>query len=235
MKKLLIMILPMLLLFGVSFADTWTFDIMKYPSQNPNAVSSVTYSHRYFQIQWISWNIINLYSVKLNASDTRSWTCNWRKIYKTYWDTTFSEIASWVYDSLTWWISMVNVDLSPWYYTFTSYKVWWWTCNMPRSATAGYSYFSWFLNVFSLINNTTAIPNILNSISQTQVLLWQSEMIFSWTDPREVTPLTIHYNGISTWYAGTDIYIDQPVKETYMSWGFLHFIVQRFRTLFRVN
>lgn len=229
MKKLLIMILPMFLLFGVSFADTWTFDTF-----SPWYDSASVYRRCYtmFEIQWFSWNTINLYSIQ--QWDRPNVTCTQYAIQKVNTDWTLTLLTTGTFNNITW-ETIVDLDLSVWKY-FSSVMLNNGATNCITARTNTQWYLSWFLYIwqssywYSALNTSIAMSN-------THYTAWIEFFTFSWTDPRIATPtpITIHYNWTTTGYAGTELYIDQPVKETYMSWGFLHFIVQIFRTLFRVN
>lgn len=230
------MILPALLLFGVSFGDTWSYSFDSYPTINYSAARDKA---MYFDVIWSNWNTLKLYSMDL----LWSWnTCPYRKIFSAvYWSIT--PIAEWPI-STTWTTTLQtvypNIDLAPWRYAINidgDNSL----CNSYRMKTN--EYVAWnvwkydYPTLLTTMYNSSA--NIISFFLWTPIQTisadwwWVAWLVFSWTDPRLPAPITIHYNWIFTWYTGTELYIDQPVKDTYMSWGFLHFVIQQFRALFR--
>lgn len=235
MKKLLLLIVPLLLLFGVSLGQTWEFNWLY--SATTSSVGTIWVK---FVINGVSWSTINLYSIQHEQNQTGCTE------YRLYWSNNPTPtlanstlIFSWDYTSQN------NSGLTLVDKTFThsfSQYTFAYTCSTIRFYANNNNsltrYHSWRFTIYSAMiqGNINSRADVIQSDANFYVS--SVKFVFSWADPRiwwGWTPITIHYNWTSTGYAGTGLYIDQPVKETYMSWGFLHFIVQRFRTLFRVN
>ena len=226
MKKLLLLILPMLLLFGVSFADTWTFQ--PYTPNTTYAVQNVKLWSIYFALEWNSWNKLTLHQIR-----QYDWnTCpSWRVYKYSEAISNYVQIASGDYSiPITGSLQTIDVELDiPWQYVVANYSPTWCYAQTNTNRTM---YASWFFTFYWWERN-------YNNYNLKQYLMtpcWPYQLVFSWTDPftpAPATPITIHYNWTTTWYAGTDIYLQWQFNNPFSSWGFLYFIANTFRALFR--
>lgn len=220
MKKLLLLIVPLLFLFWVGFADTWTFDFTKSQSTTQNS----SYNAMKYKISWVSWNIINLYSITLDSANT----CTQYIILNS----SDSVIKTWNFMNITW-LNVIDVNLTVWYFSIL-FASWWSRCRVP------YLYQSAFSN-YNQVNQEFIFPlwwtYSINPDPPTKPLYFYylPQMVFSWTDPRlpTPTPLTIHYNWTTTSFTGTDIRLTNLFAPYTMSGSDIIFTPYVYRALFR--
>lgn len=167
MKKILLMILPMLLLFGVGFADTFTM----WPTFTVVDNTSLSSSSSLFVIMWNTW--ITLYSIQQWNHALAN--CDLWNLKTSDW----TSLASWSYNSITW-VTIVDTYLSPWVYRIVSTLSWGWYCSVPRQRNAVW-YYSWFFMQYASSTNDT-------SYNLTYYAYWIVSRVFSWIDPTISAP-----------------------------------------------
>lgn len=185
MKKLLLLLVPVLLLFGVGFADVFNYS---YQCTSPACSVNKKWAASNFWIQWSSWNIINLQSFQL-------WTWGTNPDRWALYRYPNILLTSWYFNGQTW---TPNYDLVPWQYSIfiESGGNYFNGCVCyPQSElfTGG-----WF---WQYISQNATNNNPLSSIFQgINMYYYYSNFVFSWADPRiSTSSTTIYYNWTSTW------------------------------------
>lgn len=231
MKKLFCLIVPLLLLFGVSFGDTWTFN---YTWSSSSSWSSSRQASNYFVIIWSTWNYVNLYSFTV----LWSWnTCDRWAIF----DESDSLLISWSLSTTS--TSSLqtiypNLSLTPWFYAIQQYHSAWSACYRWRWATNSIMFPENFSPIF-IFRATTAstywTPFNNSLISYTISDSTLAQIVFSWTDPRigQPTPITIWYNWTWMTFAGSNIYLTDLFHNYTMSGSDIIFTPYVYRALFR--
>jgi len=230
MKKLLLLIVPLLLFFGVSFADTFTFS-NTYTYSNLDVMNG---AWDVFEILWHSWNTINLYSI--NTPYGRPFSCWYWDLneFVGYWNWgTITTLKQWAFASQSWeTATIIDYDLEPWklysiifHLSESSYNY----CSLPRSNSSAYWYYSWFLNV---LYGTWERANLHPNSSSYRD--WVFTYVFSWTDPRITTapPTTIHYNWTTIQTTDPDIRINGFFNSYTLSGSSLVFNFQPYYRVF---
>jgi len=229
MKKIYLLLLMLVWFFGSTFADDFVFN-----SYTPNTTLSTVSNYWWiFNVKWLSWNLINLYSVWLSTYNT----CNEYDIFKYLSSTTSNTfwivfVASWIITNITW-TQIIDVGLYPWSYIFNLRKNWWWSCNVPRnSSTALSSYWSWFFEHIEIWFAFNVVPNYTN-YSVSASITWPSVYTFSGSDPT-ISSINIVSNLWTTTFTGSTIYINAFQPSYLMSWSDIVFnIANVYRALFR--
>lgn len=241
MKKLLLFIVPLFLLFGVSFGMNYVMDT-NY-ANNVYTTSTPVWNAWLFKI---TWELLNVTYVSGSLSCKYSYvsTLTWSAPYPNppvKLCTSNQAINSWWYSYATfsWCI------LPPWYYVIYNANTW-------NNST-------WFNNCYSqriLCNNY--LWNTKNIINNTWFMfmgwtkykfpdwryMWFGESdcreqaittVISWSDPLvpTPTPITIWYNWTWISFAGSNIYLTDLFHNYTMSGSDIIFTPYVYRALFR--
>jgi len=226
MKKLILILLPLLLFFGVSFADTW--DFTPYTPNSALTIGNTKLASHYFTILWNYPNTIDLYQIR--QSDWN--TCDTWYLYK--YDTTISDYVV-LYTGtfsipVTWSLQTINANwLLPWNYVIAMYSVWWCVAQYYNEPVI---YWSWFFMSFWWFRNFNdyTLKFILTTAS------WPYQLVFSWTNPLNpapATPITINYNWTTVSFTGSNIYLNDLFHVYTMSGSDIVFQPYVYRALFR--
>lgn len=222
MKKLLLLIAPLLMMSWVS-ADLFTFSpAMSFLMSAPNAYYT-------FSIWWTTSSNINLYSVYYNNTCANTWTWSiWKYTSSSNWVV----IYSWLFDISTTWLLIIDKNLSG----ASSYILWTSpNCNYNYKSPSNYIYYSWFFSTLKWWN-WMAAPNFISLMDNGNLWWWWPDVwTFSWTDPRIATPtpITIWYNWTWMTFAGSNIYLDGLFHNYTMSGSDIVFQPYVYRALFR--
>lgn len=222
MKKLLLFIVPLLLLFGVSFGDTF-----EYTTPNtPQTSNSYSFHATVFEIVWVSWNSVNFYSFVPNSY--WSFTCEKWWLYNFSW----SLIKSGAFSAPSTWTQVVDQSLTPWLYTLRM------TLSNGNSCSASRKSFSSSSQLFQsgffrvICGQSDWMTNGCIFVGWD----WQIQTYtFSWADPRITTPtpITIRYNWTWMTFAGSNIYLDGLFHNMITSGADAVFQPYVYRALFR--
>lgn len=245
MKKLLLIILPLLLFFGVSFWDVYDFSWMWTPVDTWGTQWNIS-----FWIFWASWNTILLDKWYMAS---KSWvvdsTCTKWWLWKRDFDTnSYVALSSWSINyAIQSWELNINTMVWPWLYkimiTTAGSR---WTNQSCTALRQGSSadwqsfYSSWFLVfIWGKIYPGNTWTTTLNDFTVNSYKAWVNRLVFSWTDPRiyQQSP-TVYYGGTSTgiqyWW---NVYLNWYTNNPTLSWTHLKFtwLENIYRALFRLR
>ena len=204
MKRLLLLIVPLLLLVGVSFAWSETFVTFTYTWASASTTTTKTAWHN-FAIAWNTWT--TFYSFRIPRRSTQ--TCTNRWLYQQSWNVLLTSWTINVSSGNANAVSYPNYYLSPWVYRLLEFGNSWltWTCTICGMSTPDYAtkLFSWFLHIWCLVNWQTTSCDIWWFSAGYAI----TDRTFTWTDPLNPTPspINIRYNWTSTGTTDSNVYL----------------------------
>jgi hypothetical protein len=220
MKKLLLLIVPLLLLFGSGLGITNWFDYSITTTSHTTNSTAAGWTSFYVTQSWTILNYFlqwtyqqNCMTWKLFKSNNSSWSSH-------------SVIATWTMSWTLWNANTgyINVAVSDWIYAIITYSgdnssA----CNRSASNTLYDIYWSWPIVTSYLFNEAMGT-----------VYYWFKSWVFlSYSYTPTSTPTTIHYNWITTSFTGTDIRLTNLFHNMITSGSDAVFQPYVYRALFR--